>query len=577
MQRRLAALVIGVATVTLAFALTGGDGSPPSAPRAVETGQTPSDSPTPSAETPSPSPTPSSGPAKPPPPPQAFPGAEGFGAGTRGGRGGRVIEVTNLRDSGSGSFRAAIEAAGPRIVVFRVSGTITLNDDIKVTNPYLTVLGQTAPRGGITLKSNYQTANSGLMDIHTHDVVIRFIRFRSGTYKGRNEGNPITAYEKGAYNIVLDHNSFSWGVNENVTTYSFAHDITISWNIISEALNNAGHPEGPHSRGLFMSGDGNTRNQSAHHNLLAHNDRRNPEINLTGTADFVNNVVYNWGAKAGLASDKYRGVPLNFVGNYYKPGPSSFGKWELEIFHADDKCNRTLRIYPHGNIGPNRPNDSLPQDAVVQPDPCKTILRSPNRAPGVTTTSAARAYDEVLARAGAVFPYRDPVDERVVNDVKSGTGRIINDPSEVGGWPKLPSEPAPADADHDGMPDEWESANGLNPRRNDSAADRDRDGYTNVEEYANELVAHLVPGARAPASASAQSRSNTSPSAPAAAITPTTAQRTRQTANATSAPAKIAAAPTSGTASGSSRTAVTAISPTTAAATPSRKACARGS
>jgi hypothetical protein len=418
----------------------------------------------------------------------AFPGAEGFGTTTTGGRGGRVLEVTNLADAGPGSFRAAVEASGPRFVVFRTGGTIELDDDIKVTEPYLTVAGQTAPGDGITLRADFEQADSGLMDIHTHDVVIRFLRFRSGSFDGENEGNPLTIYEEGAYHVVIDHSSFSWGVNENLTTYDYGRDITLSWNIISEGLGRAGHPEGEHSRGLFMSGTG-SGDISAHHNLIAHNNQRNPEINTAGTADFVNNVIYNWGERAGTVSDKNGGLPLNFVGNYFKAGPSSHPDVsELDIYHRDDECEGTLRIHASGNIGPNRSTAEEAEDAVIEPDDCVEFIATRHPAPPVTTTSADGALEDVLAGAGAGVPARDAVDQRVVDEVRNGSGGLIDSPSEVGGWPSLdPGQPS-ADGDHDGMPDGWETERGLNRTLDDSAGDRNGDGYTNVEEYVNGLV-----------------------------------------------------------------------------------------
>jgi pectate lyase len=421
----------------------------------------------------------------PPPGAPAFPGAQGFGAHTIGGRGGRVIEVTNLNDAGAGSLRAALEAPGARIVVFRTGGTIELSDEIEVRNPYLTVAGQTAPGGGITLKSR-PSNQSGTIDIVTHDVVLRYLRMRSGPHTEEGESNPL-ALDEGAFNVVVDHCSLSWGVNENLTTYDETHDITLSWNVISEGLSRSVHPEGEHSRGLFISGDG-SRNVTAHHNLIVHNNKRSPEVNTVGTVDVVNNVIYNYGAVAGQVSDK-RGVPLNFVGNYYKPGPDSDrSRYELDAYLVR---GTGLRLYVRGNIGPHRQLDSLPDAYTVEPEGRQFMVGSRHRAPAVTTTSAARAYEDVLARAGARVPYVDPVDQRIIREVREGRGRIIDDSSEVGGWPALSRGTAPPDSDHDGMPNLWESARGFNPTRDDSRGDADRDGYTNVEEYLN----GLVPGA----------------------------------------------------------------------------------
>ncbi|MFZ2403686.1 MAG: hypothetical protein WAW41_01015, partial [Methylobacter sp.] len=218
-----------------------------------------------------------------------FGAAEGFGAETPGGRGGKIIEVTNLNDSGTGSLRAALAASGPRIVVFRVSGTIVVKSKMSVTQPFLTVAGQTAPGEGITLKNDPSNDKMPLV-INTHDVVLRFLRVRAGA-SSADAGN-IDATDLGnAYNVVVDHCSFSWATDE-VFTAGGAHDFTLQWNAMYEGLNNASHPEGAHSKGLHLRETG-TDHISVHHNLLAHNYDRNPNINSDGTVDLVNNVFYD--------------------------------------------------------------------------------------------------------------------------------------------------------------------------------------------------------------------------------------------------------------------------------------------
>jgi pectate lyase len=254
----------------------------------------------------------------------AFPGAEGFGAETPGGRGGRVISVTNLDDSGPGSFREAVTTPGPRIVVFRVSGTINLETDIDITSPYITIAGQTSPAGGITLKAD-SCNGRGVLGVHTHDVVIRYLRLRPGPHPCYGDGDSsdgIVVYKPGTYRVVIDHSSISWAVDENVSLWSDAHDITFSWNIISEGLAHSTHKLGEHSKGAHLSG-WNTYNISFHHNLLAHNNDRNPQPTNPGIADIRNNVVYNYGEHAALASSSKGRPRFNFVGNYYRPGPDS--------------------------------------------------------------------------------------------------------------------------------------------------------------------------------------------------------------------------------------------------------------
>jgi pectate lyase len=418
----------------------------------------------------------------------AFPGAQGFGTSSPGGRGGRVIQVTNLRDSGPGSFRAAATARGRRIVVFGVSGTITLHSDIDVYTPYLTIAGQTAPGGGITLRA-HPCNGKGVLGVHTHDVVIRYMRFRPGPHPCYGEGESsdgIVIYEKGTHHVVVDHSSISWGVDENVSLYDDAHDITLSWNVISEGLARSTHAEGEHSKGAHLSGE-NTFNISFHHNLLAHNLDRNPQPTNPGVADIRNNVVYNYGEHAALTSNSHGRPRFNFVGNYYLPGPDTdTSEYELDVYEGSDVG---WSFFVKGNIGPHRPRGAQPQADTVDPAGRSSMVSRPFRTAYVSTTSAFRAKRQVLARAGASFPHRDAVDRRVVRDVRQGTGRIIDDPADVGGWPVLPATQAPPDTDRDGMPDRWERHRGLNPRVDDSRRDHDGDGWTNVEEYVNGLVA----------------------------------------------------------------------------------------
>jgi pectate lyase len=414
---------------------------------------------------------------------KAFPGARGFGAQAIGGRGGRVIEVTNLNDSGPGSFRAAATAAGPRIVVFRTGGTITVQKPITITNPYVTIAGQTAPGGGITLR-NHSSNPRPTMLVQTHDVVLRYLRVRPGPSTMPTDSLRGIGISGDAHDVIVDHCSISWGVDTNITTWDTAHDITVQWSIISEALNNSVHPEGPHSKG-FGIGSG-SYNISVHHNLFAHNEHRNPQVSNRGAVTLVNNVIYNYGTKAISSSDVEDRVELNVRGNYVKPGPNSSNSYGLEL---KSYTGLGWRVFVGGNLSPQRPNLSFPDAAFVAPrDRSYLVSAPPFRSPWIRTTTATQAFAEVLARAGVTFPVRDPVDVRVVDSVRRGGGRIIDHPSQVGGWPVLASGVRRWDTDHDGMPNKWESFRGLNPRRNDSAGDRDGDGYTNIEEYINGIV-----------------------------------------------------------------------------------------
>lgn len=337
--------------------------------------------------------------------------------------------------------------------MFRVSGTITLQSDVEIHNPYITIAGQTAPGGGITLRAD-RCNGKGVLGAHTHDVVIRFMRFRPGPHPcyGKGESSDgIVIYKKGTHHVVVDHSSISWGVDENVSLYSEAHDVTLSWNIISEGLSHSTHEEGEHSKGAHLSG-WNTYNISFHHNLLAHNNDRNPQPTNPGVADIRNNVVYNYGEHAALASNSKGKPRFNFVGNYYRPGPDSDrSEYELDIYEGSDAG---WAFFVKGNIGPHRRSHMRPNRYTVDPEGRPWMVHKAFRTAGVTTTSAARALKQVLARAGATFPHRDAVDR-------------------------------------DGMPNKWERARGLNPRVNDSRSDQNGDGWTNVEEYINGLAAGI--------------------------------------------------------------------------------------
>ena len=420
----------------------------------------------------------------------AFPGAEGFGSQSLGGRGGRPIEVTNLNDSGAGSLRAAIAASGSRTIVFRIGGTIALNSPLTIANPYITIAGQTAPGGGICLRNG--TNKRPCVIVTTHDVVIRFIRIRPGvggaTYPS-DTVRGITITNSGTsipYNVVVDHCSMSWGIDTDATIGGTAHDVTVQWCIVSEGLNNSVHSEGPHSRGLAIRD--RTKNVTAHHNLLAHNTYRNPEISNLGPTQVVNNVIYNYETRAISSSDVNRvRVPFAAVGNLIKPGPNTGDRHEIELHPM---TGAGWAIFASHNIGPYRTSDTLPESASLTPLDAKYLVTSPPFAmPFVTASSATDAYGVVLDRAGATFPSRDGVDARVVGEARTTTGHLIDDPSQVGGWPSLGAGIAPVDSDHDGIPDAWEIAHGLDPRDPTDGARLAPNGFTWLENYLNELVA----------------------------------------------------------------------------------------
>jgi len=408
----------------------------------------------------------------------AFPGAQGFGANTPGGRGGRVIFVTNLNDSGPGSLRAACDADGPRTVIFRVSGLISLASPITVKNPFLTIAGQTAPGDGICLR-NFT------FNIATHDVVVRYLRSRLGDLSAQ-ESDSITLVS-GAHDVVLDHCSATWSIDESLSLAGNVSNVTIQWCLIGNALNHSKHAKGDHGYGSLSRANGPV---TWHHNLWVHNNSRNPRLGDNygrppfPTFDVRNNVMYDYGE---ICSGLTQGVlKVNYVGNYIRPGPSSKATTPIHVGGPSQ-----LSFYIRDNVFEG--HDSFTTDNSTFFDPVMIdgkrqleIVSQPFDAPLVQTSSARDAYTAVLASVGASLPRRDSVDARIINEVKSGTGSIIDSQEQVGSWPELKSTTPPVDTDEDGMPDSWERRFGLNPRDpSDGAADKDHDGYTNLEEYLN--------------------------------------------------------------------------------------------
>ncbi|MCK5803589.1 MAG: pectate lyase [Lentisphaeria bacterium] len=440
----------------------------------------------------------------------AFPGAEGFGAGTRGGRGGVVFAVTTLDDYMPGkeqpipgSLRAACDAEGPRTVVFRVSGTISLKKSLNITKPFLTIAGQTAPGDGICLKDY-------TLSIGTDEVIVRHLRVRLGHAAGKALDS-ISVWR--GKNIILDHCSASWSVDETLSvtrggkgTLRNTDNVTVQWCMITESLDKSVH-KSRHSCGSLVRGSYGAR-YSFHHNIYAHHSGRSPRPgNYIGQDkdpegllfDFRNNVVYNWGSYAGRNLDPHSVTVANFVGNYYVTGPNSakpiafrqyctFGK---SYFH-DNWMNAQCPEDPWSLVaflefGSGLRKTDYFKNAPEWTEELKAAFKqsAPIEMARVTTTDARTAYRQVLAGAGASLPVRDAVDKRIIEEIKTGAGRIIDDETSVGGWPVLRSAPAPTDTDNDGMPDAWESAHALDPATPSNNADPDKDGYTNLEEYLN--------------------------------------------------------------------------------------------
>lgn len=399
----------------------------------------------------------------------AFPGAEGYGKYTSGGRGGTVYEVTNLNDSGSGSLRDAVSEPN-RTVVFRVSGNIELESQL-IIQGNITIAGQTAPGDGICVK-DYPTKIGG------DNVIIRYMRFRLGDRYGL-KSDALDINDR--TNVILDHCSLSWGVDECFSAYG-NQDVTVQWCIIGEGLNLTGHSMG----GLW---GGYT---TYHHNLLHANNTRNPKFAYTydeDITDYRNNVIYNWGYNSAYTSPTGR---VNLVNNYYKAGPATSASVTRRIVQAEP----TKRMYITGNYVAGYPAITIDNwDGGVDPlngglpikyDEAFTV---PNPLPEQT---AEDAYQEVIQHVGASFPRRDAADNRAIKNLLDSTGVILVRQSEAGGFPKLFSTEAPVDSDHDGMPDDYETNLGLNPNDDsDRNGDLNGNGYTNLEDYINSIIDYI--------------------------------------------------------------------------------------
>ncbi|GAB3018240.1 polysaccharide lyase [Niabella terrae] len=449
----------------------------------------------------------------------AFPGAEGGGKFSFGGRGGKVLVVTNLKDSGPGSFRWACEQGGARVVVFNVAGIIRLQSPVSIRAPYITIAGQSAPGDGVCI-----AGESVLID--THDVIIRFMRFRRGATEVTRRDDALGG--NGVGNIIIDHVSASWGLDENMSMYRHVYDrdgkalklptvnVTIQNSIFSEALDTYNHAFGSTIGGL---------NSLFARNLWANNISRNPSVGMYGDFNFVNNVVFNWWNRSADGGDHRS--QYNFINNYYKPGPvTPSGKpisyRILKPESGRDQAHKEVfgKAYVAGNIVEGNPKVTENNwDGGVQPEVedvsgllGKMRTERPRDLAPVTIIDTRKAYDYVLAHVGAILPVRDAVDKRIVETVRTGKiynapgaqpfkGRfikrrladdsyklgIITHPDQVGGYPAYKGRPY-KDRDNDGMPDAYERKQGLNPRNAKDAAALSENGYSNIENYLNSLV-----------------------------------------------------------------------------------------
>jgi hypothetical protein len=416
----------------------------------------------------------------------AFPGAEGFGKYTIGGRGGKVIEVTSLNDRGPGSFRAACEAEGPRTVVFRVSGTIPLESELEIKNPYITIAGQTAPGDGICIK-NYQVG------FETQHFIVRYMRFRPGDEMAKEQDG----FGGEGDHIVVDHCSVSWSVDETLSINK-ASNLTVQYCMATESLMKSLHKKGNHGYGGLWGGPGG----SWHHNILAHHSSRNPRASgnaESGLLDYRNNVVYNWGFNSAYGGEMW---PRNWINNYYKSGPATGQSVKKRIFLQKDPRGK---MYCIGNYMAGYPEVTRDNwkgiDFAEDGEAAEETLRvnTPYVVAPVSTQPAEEAYQLVLKGAGCSLK-RDSVDARIIEEIRTGTAKfgetyggggkgLIDSQKAVGGWPELKSADPPLDIDHDGMPDAWEKEKKLDPSNPaDGAHISEESGYSNLEIYLNALV-----------------------------------------------------------------------------------------
>lgn len=443
----------------------------------------------------------------------AFPGADGGGKYATGGRGGVVVHVTTLEDTRDpstgqptiGTLRKALQMDGSRTVVFDVSGTINLTSQLEITGGNLTVAGQTAPGDGICV-AGYPVV------VKASNVIIRYMRFRMGD-QNKVEGDALSINDHS--NIIVDHCSFSWSTDECVSCYGNT-DFTLQYCFITESLKESVHAKGAHGYGGIWGGT----NASFHHNLLAHHQSRNPRFDhdfvntkCAGPIDFVNNVVYNWQSNSAYGGEGTNrgagGRHVNFVANYYKSGPSTKSSVKTRLLNPTTKCADNCGKSPGGTVEPGKffltGNYMYGSTEVtadnwkgVVPDEsnklaqCKADTRWTEGLTALTNEQSAEdAYETVLDKAGCSL-HRDAVDERIVNEVRNGSGKLVNTPSDAGGYPTLAAGTAPTDTDRDGMPDVWEDEHGL-----DKSASADGklytldDNYTNLEVYLNSLVQDL--------------------------------------------------------------------------------------
>jgi hypothetical protein len=427
----------------------------------------------------------------------AFADATGFGRNATGWRGGAVIKVTTLEDSGPGSLRACAEGSRPRVCIFEIAGTIAVDSTIAVgANVYLA--GQTAPGDGVQLRLRGASERPMMVNAAS-DVVIRHLRLRPGPPQKRSSSvDGIAVFD--SHDVILDHLSVQYSTDELLsigTLRGSVSDITVQDSLLAWGLDRANHLKRKHSKGALictLDGSGECGRISLVRNLFAHNRDRNPDVKGTGSGpiEIVNNVFYNPNSQFGEFYDDEGDLRINYIGNTALSGPSTRREeppYAVEIYN-DRSPDFDVMVHVRDNIdGHHRRNDSEPDELVVRPDGRGYLSPEPFLPLAAEALASEVALERVLAQVGATAPMRDRLDRQAVDDVINRTGQVIDDPAEAGGWPDLRSGPAPADRDADGMPDPWESGHGTDPHAFDAWQDADGNGWPNLEDYLNERAA----------------------------------------------------------------------------------------
>lgn len=408
----------------------------------------------------------------------AFPGAQGYGAVSEGGRGGEIIYVDSLADSGPGTLRECVEAKVPRVCIFRVAGTIRFtNAPPVIASPYLTIAGQTAPGGGVTLAhGGGRLGSTPLLIKGAHDIIVRHLRIRNDRIGGNRNGEDSITIEN-SRKIILDHVSASWARDEIINGFADNDSITISWSMFAEGI-----PD--HDKCALLASDPiGPQRMSFIGNLCAHNGDRNPDINFPpgSCVEIVNNVFYNAQSQFAEIWESYGGTPVSLVGNTFRAGPSTAEKAvaiDREVVGSVGKASVYLQDNRFDGSFLNSSNAL--DDVIAARPPCPLTLAS---------QPATEAYEAVLATAGA-FP-RDTVDSRIVRQVRDRSGRIRKEPGQIQeGSAGIPY----ADIDRDGMDDAWEKRAGTVVGEHDPWADADGDGELNLDQFLAELSDSRIAG-----------------------------------------------------------------------------------